>query len=110
MALRTTPALPIGPRWVARKVRMAREAKKLDDATIKAAKPADKPFRLADGDGLSLLVTPDGGKFWRYRYRRPDSGSNNEMSLGCYPELSQREHAQQRARPAARPRRLHWCA
>ena len=40
----------------------------LADATVKAAKPKDKPFKLTDGQGLHLFITPSGGKLWRLRY------------------------------------------
>lgn len=41
----------------------------LTDAQIKEAKPAEKAYRLVDGNGLHLFVTPSGGKLWRYRYK-----------------------------------------
>ncbi|GHU37914.1 hypothetical protein AGMMS50256_36470 [Betaproteobacteria bacterium] len=34
----------------------------LTDTTIRNAKPADKPFKLADEKGMYLFVTPAGGK------------------------------------------------
>ena len=42
--------------------------KPLTDVTIRNAKPGEKAYRLRDGHGLSLEVTPAGGKVWRYRY------------------------------------------
>lgn len=36
---------------------------------IKNAKPREKPYKLADGGGLYLEVTPAGGKHWRIKYR-----------------------------------------
>jgi len=36
---------------------------------IKAAAPRTKPFKLSDGDGLYLLVQPNGHRFWRFRSR-----------------------------------------
>lgn len=30
------------------------------DATIRATKAKDKPYRLNDGDGLYLLIRPEG--------------------------------------------------
>ncbi|WP_411172499.1 integrase arm-type DNA-binding domain-containing protein [Nitrosomonas sp. Is35] len=41
---------------------------KLTDSIIKAAKPKDKRYNLADGKGLVLLIQPDGQKAWRMRY------------------------------------------
>ncbi len=40
----------------------------LTDAAIRAAKPADKPYKLTDRAGLYLHVTPAGSKLWRMRY------------------------------------------
>jgi hypothetical protein len=36
---------------------------------IGGAKPDGKPFKLADGGGLCLLIAPSGAKLWRWRYR-----------------------------------------
>ena len=41
----------------------------LTDIALKALKPADKPYKKADGGGLFILVQPDGKKFWRLAYR-----------------------------------------
>jgi hypothetical protein len=41
----------------------------LTDAAIRNAKPAAKPFKLADGGGLYLLTQPSGGRWWRIDYR-----------------------------------------
>lgn len=58
----------------------------LTDLKIKALKPKDKLYRLADRDGLYLEVKPSGRKAWRLRYRR--NGKNTLLSLGDYPTLS----------------------
>lgn len=36
---------------------------------IKRAKPKEKSYTLADGNGLSLLVETNGSKGWSYRYQ-----------------------------------------
>jgi len=41
----------------------------LSDTKIRNAKPADKEYTLADGQGLSVVVRPNGTKLWLYRYR-----------------------------------------
>ena len=41
----------------------------LTDTSIKSAKPAEKPVKMTDGDGLYLLIHPNGGKWWRFDYR-----------------------------------------
>ncbi|MEN5278128.1 integrase arm-type DNA-binding domain-containing protein [Brucella sp. TWI432] len=58
----------------------------LTDSAIKKAKPQDKGFRLTDSGGLSLEVTPSGGKLWRLRFRK--EGKQQMLSLGKYPDVS----------------------
>lgn len=41
----------------------------LTEIQIRRAKVQDKPYTLNDGQGLSLLINPDGSKGWRFRYR-----------------------------------------
>lgn len=53
---------------------------------IKNAKPADRPYKKADGQGLTLLVQPDGKKFWRMRYRF--AGKEQMLSFGEWPHVS----------------------
>jgi integrase len=61
---------------------------------IKNAKPQSKPYKKADGLGLTLLVQPDGGKFWRLRYRF--AGKEQMLSLGEFPQVSLAEARQAR--------------
>ena len=58
----------------------------LTELKIKSAKPKAKMYRLADGDGLYLQVTPQGRKFWRFRYFV--LGKEKMLALGAYPEIS----------------------
>lgn len=62
---------------------------KLTFAQIKAAKPKDKIYKLSDGNGLFLQVNPNGGKWWRWRYRF--AGKEKMLSLGVFPEVSLRD-------------------
>ena len=41
----------------------------LTDIAIKSAKPQAKQYKLTDGDGMFLLVMPNGSKYWRLKYR-----------------------------------------
>lgn len=41
----------------------------LSDMKVQRTKAKDKSFALFDGGGLFLLVTPSGGKLWRFKYR-----------------------------------------
>ena len=66
----------------------------LNDVTIKAAKPQDKPLRLFDERGLYLEISPSGGKWWRYKYRY--NGKEKRLSLGTYPEISLKEAREKR--------------
>jgi len=59
---------------------------KLADTKIRNAKPKAKPYKLTDGQGLYLLVTPGGGKLWRIDYRF--EGKRKTLALGSYPEIS----------------------
>jgi integrase len=59
----------------------------LTELAIRAAKPAAKMYRVTDGQGLYLLIRPNGARWWRWDYRRP-SGERNTLSLGVYPEVS----------------------
>lgn len=40
----------------------------LTNNEIKNAKPREKAYKLSDGDGLFLLVAPNGSKYWRFKY------------------------------------------
>ncbi len=42
------------------------EINKLSDLEVKNAQPGKKEYRLSDGGGLYLVVTPNGGKLWRW--------------------------------------------
>lgn len=55
--------------------------KKIEDAIA-----AEKEYRLFDGEGLFLIVIPDGGKRWRFKYRF--AGREKMLSFGVYPEVS----------------------
>lgn len=55
----------------------------LYDKDCKTAKPRHKPYKLSDGQGLYLEVTPNGSKLWRLRYRY--LGKEKSISLGRYP-------------------------
>jgi len=58
----------------------------MTDTKARNAKPKNKQFKLFDSDGLFMLVSPAGGKWWRFKYRF--GGKEKLMSLGTYPEVS----------------------
>jgi integrase len=57
----------------------------LNDATLRNAKPEAKDKRLNDGDGLYLLLKPNGSKWWRFDYSI--DGKRKTLSLGVYPDV-----------------------
>ncbi|OKP05384.1 integrase [Xenorhabdus eapokensis] len=61
------------------------EMMKLTDVAIKRAKPEAKAYTLSDGNGLWLLIEPNGSRGWRFRYRF--EGKQKMLSLGTYPEV-----------------------
>ena len=39
----------------------------LSDVKVRSAKPEAKAYKLTDGEGMVLLVHPNGSKYWRLR-------------------------------------------
>ena len=66
----------------------------LTDMQIRAIKPAAKDIKLFDGSGLFLLITPTGGKLWRFKYRF--GGREKLLSFGAYPQISLADARQRR--------------
>lgn len=58
----------------------------LTDTAIKKAKPKGKQYKLFDERGLFLLISPKGGKWWRFKYLF--DGKEKLLSLGTYPDVS----------------------
>lgn len=61
----------------------------ISDAALRAAKPADKAYKIAAGGGLYLEVTPTGSKLWRWKYRL--HGKENRFAIGRYPDIPLKE-------------------
>lgn len=59
---------------------------KLKAVQVKEAKAQGKPYKLADGKGLFLLVNPNGTRYWRLKYRF--GGKEKLLALGVYPEIT----------------------
>lgn len=70
----------------------------LTDTACRQAKAAPKPYKLADGGGLFLLVNSTGARYWRWKYRY--AGKEKLLALGVYPEigLAQARERHQEAR------------
>jgi integrase len=75
----------------------------LTDTAIRNAKPKDKPYKVADSQGLYLLVNPRGSKLWRVKYRI--NGAERKLALGAYPEITLAEA--RTARDVARKQLAH---
>jgi hypothetical protein len=58
----------------------------LFDTTCRNAKPKEKPYKLSDSKGLYLLVSPNGSKYFRLKYRF--AGDEKLLALGVYPETT----------------------
>ncbi|HDR9002602.1 TPA: tyrosine-type recombinase/integrase [Burkholderia vietnamiensis] len=58
----------------------------LTDVAVRAAKPREKSYKLADGQGMYLEIMPNGSKYWRLKYRI--DGKEKRMALGVYPAVT----------------------
>ncbi len=75
----------------------------LTDTAIRNAKPKGKPYKVADSQGLYLLVNPRGSKLWRAKYRM--NGVERKLAIGSYPEITLAEARS--VRDAARRQLAH---
>ncbi|MEB6858371.1 tyrosine-type recombinase/integrase [Proteus cibi] len=66
----------------------------LTDIKVRSAKPQEKEYTLVDGDGMFLLIHPNGSKYWRFRFRF--AGKQHLMAFGIYPEISLADARQKR--------------
>lgn len=67
----------------------------LSDLQVKNAKPQENQYKLMDGFGLFLLVTPTNGKLWHFDYRY--GGKRKTLAFGAYPSLSLSDARHRRA-------------
>ena len=58
----------------------------LTDTKVKNAQPLDKEYKLTDGFGMFLRITPKGSKYWQMAYRC--EGKQKIFSIGVYPAVS----------------------
>ncbi|MBR0663972.1 integrase arm-type DNA-binding domain-containing protein [Roseomonas hellenica] len=71
----------------------------LTDAEVRAAKPRGAPYKLSDGAGLHLYVTPAGSRIWRYRYEI--AGREKLLTIGPYPEVTLAQAREERTKARA---------
>jgi integrase len=58
----------------------------LTDTVCRAAKAAEREYKLSDAGGLYLLVKPNGARLWNQAYRF--AGKQKKLSHGPYPTLT----------------------
>ena len=63
----------------------------LTEVKVRQAKPKEKIYFLADDDGLSLKIEPNGRKSWSYRYSLAGTNKRPRIKLGEYPVMSLKE-------------------
>lgn len=71
-----------------------KKVKPLCDTEIKNAKSKDKKYTLSDGNGLQLLIKPDGKKIWEVRYTL--NGKPKATTIGNYPLVTLAEARERR--------------
>jgi integrase len=60
----------------------------ITDSKLRALKPKDKQYNVADGQGLFLRVNPNGKNSWVFNYYHPFSKKRTNLGLGSYPDVS----------------------
>jgi len=58
----------------------------LSEVSVRTAKPKDNEYKIFDGGGLFILITPSGGKLWYFKYRFGEK--ERKLAFGPYPEIS----------------------
>ncbi len=78
--------------------RIRQSAGRLTDLQLRALVTRERPYKLADGNSLYVLVTPTGLRAWRWKYHF--LGKEKLLPLGAYPEvgLAQARAARDEAR------------
>lgn len=66
----------------------------LRELELRTAKPQARAYKLYDGEGLYLKVTPSGGKLWRVKFKH--HGKEKGLALGAYPKVGLLEARRQR--------------
>ena len=73
---------------------MPKRIKPLTDTKVRNTKSQEREYKLFDGGGLFLLVTPSGGKLWHFKFRF--DGKEKKLALGSYPAISLLDARQRR--------------
>ena len=89
---------------------MTKRAQATTDTAIRNAKPEAKPYKMTAGQGMYLLVSANGSKLWRLKYRH--LGKEKVLSFGAYPDVTlsqarlKREQARQQIADGIDPSEL----
>ncbi len=75
---------------------LMRGINRLSDAAIKKTKPAEKPYKLCDGEKLYLFILPSKKKIWRFIWR--DGTKDNQYTIGEYPAVPLKAAREERIR------------
>ena len=62
-----------------------RKVTPLTDTKIRTSKAKDKEYTLADGNGLQVLIKPNGTKLWQFVFKSPTLQKRRKTTLGNYP-------------------------
>lgn len=60
----------------------------LNDTLLRSLKPQAKAYTKSDGNGLRILVKPNGTKLWEYEYTSPTLKKRRKTSFGTYPQTT----------------------
>lgn len=69
-------------------IKMAKQIKPLSPTQVTKAKPLEKEYSLADGNGLYLRIKPNGAKLWIFNYIHPTTKKRKNISLGTFPDIT----------------------
>jgi len=67
---------------------------KLTEYSIRKAQVLEKQYKIYDGDGMFLLIHPNGSKYWRMKYTF--DGKSKLASFGVWPGVSLKEARENR--------------
>ena len=67
---------------------------KLTENSIRKAQILEKQYKIYDGEGMFLLIHPNGSKYWRMKYTF--DGKSKLASFGVWPSVSLKEARERR--------------
>ena len=67
---------------------------KLTEETVRNAQILEKQYKIYDGDGMFVLIHPNGSKYWRMKYTF--DGKSKLASFGVWPAVSLKKAREKR--------------